>query len=360
MIFDQIKKLSNVLMKKVDKMEVQANKCLKVRAVTSNCSACIDVCPINSIDITLDSIEVKESCIACGLCTSVCQTNALKWNHPPLIQLLNQLRQLSNRETEVYLACARTMKGTAKSNVVEVPCLGLLPAELWVSAGLYVPNLNIIYQSTCCDTCMIGEGERLFLDQKKEAEDILGQKFPVGLPNKVKEDRLIDHQRRRFLLSMLEEAKETNTITVKEVMDVDKTLSPFEKFDRYCQQQNEFEELAATAEEIKNNVIDKLLNDTVIHTDKRALLFLAFKKRSDLPENMTFFTPDIQESCSRCGACAFLCPTDAMIMDNQSIILSTNKCVSCGLCEEICYEKHIHMTEKKGTVFQDKFMYLLH
>jgi ferredoxin len=42
------------------------------------------------------------------------------------------------------------------------------------------------------------------------------------------------------------------------------------------------------------------------------------------------------------------------------MILSTNKCVSCGLCVEICYEKHIQLTPKKGTVFQDKFIYLLH
>jgi ferredoxin len=361
MIFDQIKKLSNVLMKKIDKIEVEPNKCLKVRAVTSSCSACIDVCPVNSIEITQDSIEINESCLDCGLCTTVCLTNALKWNHPPLIQLINQLKRLSNSEPEVYIACAASMKGTVRSNVLEVPCLGMLPVEFWISAGHNVPNLKIIYQAECCDSCKISAGEKLFLDQKKEAEMVLSHTFPICFSiNKVQDDGLIDHHRRRFLTSLMEEAKEANSITVKEVLEVDKTLSPFEKFERYYKQQHEMEEIVETAEEIKNNLVSKLLNDNVIHTDKRALLLHAFEKQPDLQEKLTFSIPEMKESCTRCGACAFLCPTDAIIMDNKSMILSANKCVSCGLCVEICYEKHIQLTPKKGTVFQDKFIYLLH
>lgn len=360
MIFSHIKKLSNVLMKKIDKIEVEANKCLKVRAVTSSCSACMDVCPANSIEITQDSIEIKESCLDCGLCTTVCQTNALKWNHPPLFQLLNQLKRLSNSETEVYIACASSMKETVRSNVVEVPCLGMLPVEFWISTGLNVPKLKIIYQAECCDSCNITDGEKVFLEQKKEAEKAIHHTFPICFSiNKVQVDGLIDHHRRRFLTSLMEEAKETNTITVKEVLEVDKTLTPFEKFERYYKQQHEMEEIVETAEEIKNNVVGKLLKDTVIYTDKRALLFQAFEKHPDLQEQMTFSIPEMKESCTRCGACAFLCPTDAIIMDNKTMILSTNKCVSCGLCVEICYEKHIQLTPKKGTVFQDRFIYLL-
>ena len=38
-------------MKKLDKIEVDANKCQKVRAVVSSCSACMDVCPADAITI---------------------------------------------------------------------------------------------------------------------------------------------------------------------------------------------------------------------------------------------------------------------------------------------------------------------
>ncbi|MBM4765252.1 4Fe-4S binding protein [Bacillus sp. B15-48] len=359
MIFDQISKLSNVFLKKIDKIEVDANKCLKVRAVTSSCTACVDICPASSIDIMQDSIEIEASCFECGLCTSVCLTNALKWNHPPLMQILDRLKRLSNREAEVYLTCEPSAKGNEKSNGVQVSCLGVLPTEFWISAGQQIPNLKIIYQSTLCDTCKLCDGEKLFLRYKEEAEKTLQHTFPICFSiNEVKDEGLIDHHRRKFLSSIFEEAKATNTIAVKEVLEVDQTLSPFEKFNRYYRKQTELEEMAEVATEMKNNFVDKLVNDTVFHTDKRALLFEAFEVDPQLSKEMTFSMPEVKESCTRCGACAFLCPTDALIMDAQSLILSTNKCVSCGLCEEICYENHIHMSKKRGTVFNEKFIYL--
>lgn len=358
-MFGQMKMLSNILLKKIDKIEVESNKCLKVRAVTSSCSACMDVCPANSIEISQDSIEINESCIDCGLCTVVCQTNALKWNHPPLMQILDQLKRLSKSEAKVYIACAASMKGTARANVVEVPCLGMLPTEFWMSAGLHVPGLQIFHQPQSCHTCQTADGERLFLEQKNEAENIINHTFPICDSIKIVKDDRVDHQRRKLLTSLFEEVKETNTITVKEVLEVDKTLSPFEKFNRYHKQQYEMEELVETAEEMKNNVIDRLMDGNVIHTDKRALLLKTFEKEPELKEKVTFSIPEIKESCTRCGACAFLCPTDAIIMDDNSLVLSPNKCISCGLCEEICYEKHIGLKPTKATILNENFMYLL-
>jgi MinD superfamily P-loop ATPase len=359
MIFGQLKKLSNVLMKKINKIEVESNRCLKIRAVTSSCSSCLDICPVNSIEISQDSLEINDSCMECGLCTTVCQTNAIKWNHPPLIQLVNQLKRLSASEDEVYVACASSIKGTVNSNVVEVPCLGMLPAEFWLNAG-QMANVNIIYQSEICHSCQISQGQQLFLEKREEAERILNHTFRVcSSVNKVKNDG-VDHSRRKLFTSLLEEVKETNTITVKEVLEVEKALSPFEKFDRYHQQQQEMKELVETVEELKQNVIDKLLNDTVIHTDKRALLIRAYEGNTKISSQIMISLPEIKESCSRCGACAFLCPTDAIIMDKKTMILSTNKCISCGLCEEICYEKHIHLSPRNGTVLNEKFQVLLH
>lgn len=360
MIFDRIKKMSNVLMKKIDKIEVEPNKCLKVRAVTSNCSACMDACPKNSIKIKLDSIELDETCLDCGLCTAVCPTNALKWNHPPLMQLLNQIFRLSEKENDVYIACSSSFKKNQKSNVVEVPCLGMIPEEFWISIGMNASNLGIIHDPKQCSGCTVSKGEEMFLEQIKKAETLLNKPFTVCPSIKKTHDAAsLDHNRRIFLTSLLEEVKETNTIAVKEALEMEKTLSPFEKFDRYFQQLNEIDEVVEEMKEVKQAVIDRLLNDTVIHTDKRTIIFNEFKKFPELQEQMAFSIPEIEESCTRCGACSFLCPTDALHMDGESMILSTNKCVSCHLCAEICFEKHIKMVLKKGTIFNDKYIYLL-
>ncbi len=301
MIFDRIKKMSNVLMKKIDKMEVEPNKCLKVRAVTSNCSACMDACPKNSINITLDSIELDETCIDCGLCTAVCPTNALKWNHPPLMQLMNQIFRISEKETDVYIACSSSFKKNHKSNVVEVPCLGMLPEEFWISIGMNALNLGIIHDPKQCSGCAVSTGEEMFLEEIKKAETVINKRFTVCSSINEKdslERALINHNRRIFLTAFLEEVKETNTIAFKEALEMEKILSPFEKFDRYYQQHNEIDEVVEEIKEVKQAVIDRLVNDTVIHTDKRTILFNEFKKFPELQEQMTFSIPEIAESCT--------------------------------------------------------------
>jgi len=362
MLFDKIRKMSNVLIKKMEKIEVEPNKCLKVRAVTSSCSACMDICPTNSIDFKLDSIELKQSCLNCGLCTTVCLTNALKWNAPPLVQLYNQVLRLSENGNPVYISCSSVLNGNPNENLVEVPCLGMLPSEFWISVGLNSSNVKIIHQSRLCLNCKVTTGEAIFMKLRKEAEDYLSKKFYVSSSFKEEgaQDReIVDYNRRRFITTLFEEVKETNTITVKEALEVEKILTPFEKFDCYYQQQNEVEEILEEVNEIKFNVMDQLLNDAVIHSDKNRLLFNEFKKNPDLQEKMIFLIPEIKNSCTHCGACAFLCPTDAIKMDNDCIILSTTKCVSCQLCVEICYEKHIQMIPKNGKIFNEKFICLL-
>ncbi|MFN7253233.1 MAG: DUF362 domain-containing protein [Anaerobacillus sp.] len=362
MLFKQINKLSNVFLKKIDKIEVVPNKCLKVRAVTSSCSGCVDVCPVSSIQIEVDSIEISSNCINCGICTSVCPTNALKWNHPPLIQLFNKIVRLSEEGQAVYIACSSSINSDCKANVVEVPCLGMLPQELWMSIGMNTSQLRIIYDSKHCRGCINSTGEEVFLKQLKSAESNINKVFHMTSSFDYlnsKNEEIENHNRRRFLSFLLEEVKETNTITVKEVLEVSTPLSPFDKFNRYHTVLSDLEEVAEEVSEMKNTLVDRFLDDTVIHTDKRAFLFAEFKRYPELQEKLAFLIPNIDNSCTRCGACAFLCPTDALVMDGENIILATNKCVSCGLCEEICYEKHIHMNLKKGLFFKEKFVYLL-
>ncbi|WP_042349789.1 ATP-binding protein [Bacillus massiliigorillae] len=361
MLFNRMKKMSNVLIKKIDKIDIEHNRCLKVRAVISSCSVCTDVCPApGSIQINQDSLELQD-CLDCGLCTTVCPTNALKWNSPPLSQIEQRIKRLAKNEQTVYITCSAMEHKTGHSSIVEVPCLGMLPAEFWLNIGLSVNNLSILVSSDNCKQCSITTGEQVFQQQLDKAYENHSNPFPicseVSLQNQT--DSSIDHGKRNFLSSLMEEVKETNTITVKEVLEVNKTLSPFEKFDQYYQQKNEIEEISDEVNEIKQSLADQVLKDNVIHTDKRSLLLSAFKQSPQLQEEMTILMPTIKESCTRCGACSFLCPTDALYADGKDIILATNKCVSCQLCVEICYEKHISMEPKAATIMNNKYMYIL-
>lgn len=46
--------------------------------------------------------------------------------------------------------------------------------------------------------------------------------------------------------------------------------------------------------------------------------------------------PKVNESeCVSCGACADVCPQDAIVIENVAVILQ-DKCVDCGACVDEC------------------------
>ena len=287
----QMKKWSNILMKKLDKIEVDANKCQKVRAVVSSCSACMDVCPAGAITIGQDSLAINDGCIGVRALHECVSDQRIKVERSSSYANFPAVRRLAEKEADIYIACASSVKGKAMANVAEVPCLGMFPWEFWLAAGVYAPNLQIVFRRRMPELFFITVGE-LFLKEKQQAEDILGCRFAlrkaVLKEKRRSQGERVDHSRRKLFITLWEEVKETNTITVKETLSAGKTLSPFEKYARYHEKEAELEELAETAEEMKNRVADKLLGGQVIHTDKRALLLKALEKDPELQERIKF------------------------------------------------------------------------
>ena len=44
----------------------------------------------------------------------------------------------------------------------------------------------------------------------------------------------------------------------------------------------------------------------------------------------------INESCINCGACADVCPVDAITMDDTIYTINKDKCICCGQCITEC------------------------
>lgn len=353
MPFSRLKKLTEVFIKKMDQMDVDSNKCSRVRAVVSKCRRCEEVCPVDAIRITQDEIQL-EPCINCGLCTMVCPTNALKWNHPPLIQLYNQWVSVPSKK--ITITCRPMLEQYRNMDVKSVPCLGMIPAEFWIGLGRNLQEIHLICDQGFCDQCQVKTGWDCLQQQLNEADMV---KSVIGLHGEFQmTDEEIDHDRRRMLSALFEEAKEANTIAVKEMLEVNQTISPFEKFDKYIEAEDQLKEMADEVQAMKMSIVDKLLQDALMHTDKREIILSQLKQDEDLAEQMHFSLPHAKDSCTLCGACAFLCPTDALYSDEDSLILAPSKCVSCNLCVEICWEKHIELIPRKSHVFQEKYVFL--
>ena len=44
----------------------------------------------------------------------------------------------------------------------------------------------------------------------------------------------------------------------------------------------------------------------------------------------------ISEKCTKCGACASVCPQEAIAEGPKTYVIDADKCVDCGLCEGEC------------------------
>jgi len=66
-----------------------------------------------------------------------------------------------------------------------------------------------------------------------------------------------------------------------------------------------------------------------------------FQGRSDVKAAVN---PDI---CVICGKCQRVCPTEAIIMTEETIRIDANRCVGCGHCVERCKKGALFLVEGK-------------
>lgn len=56
------------------------------------------------------------------------------------------------------------------------------------------------------------------------------------------------------------------------------------------------------------------------------------------------------EKCQKCMACIRVCPTEAMFMQNQRIVIQKDKCINCGDCLRACEHQGL---QAKGSTLED-------
>lgn len=44
----------------------------------------------------------------------------------------------------------------------------------------------------------------------------------------------------------------------------------------------------------------------------------------------------ISDKCTKCGACAAECPSEAISEGDKTYVIDGDKCVDCGLCADQC------------------------
>jgi ferredoxin len=334
----------NVIEQKMTSLNVEPNLCTHLISPKSSCRSCVEHCPTKSISFSNKQIEIDENCLECGICSTVCPTNALLLNRPPLKQVISELFHQCEQNEKVYLHCEKMPVSDKNVVSVSVPCLGMIPREAWVSILNKCQILTLYHTDSGCTSCEITTGETVWKKELDAGEKMAGSamKITSDITHSAK-PKSFDIDRRAFLSSFFNEIKATNKLAFKELIGNSEVLSYQEK-----RQENTLSKVKRELDEVSLHLYEKMTNESALpYMNKRALFLAHLKEKETLQKQKDIRLPTITDDCNFCGACTILCPTDALKIDTEnnqvSITLNPATCVDCSLCEDICFTNSIQL-----------------
>ena len=299
--------------------------CLRLRSRYSECSFCVDACPVGAIRFSDDSLDVSSACLGCARCAAACPTGALKANRFPDLSVLPRAA-LEAGVLEVE--CTRVPRRAAAKNALRLRCAGGIGAHDLL--GLYAErecrNVKVVDRGLCGDCPAADHGRHPAAAAVSKARALLegfgapyaeGVAFefrrlpqgacPLPAPHAEPEP---DASRRDFLRRL---------VSVRQ---------------------------AAPAADATPARLEAKLIPIQKTRALSALQRIAAMAGGAMPAAL-FPKIEISERCANHGVCATLCPIGALRRyeaDGESgVEFDASACIACGDCQNTCPEQALRL-----------------
>ncbi|SES71165.1 NADH-quinone oxidoreductase subunit I [Anaerobranca gottschalkii] len=267
-----------------------------------NCRNCIKSCENQAISFKDNELQILENCNGCGKCIRTCKTGALQ---DPEFEMKLEKDMLQKKEIQIICHRSKGLIG------IKANCLLNIPHHLLVEL-YYKTGGKLRFNKEICKSCP-------------------------------KDNTLIDEYL-NTLTTQFNDLKILNIFrnTVNEINNDDLILSR-EEFLLYLK--NRFKENSNKL--ILNSIYE---DQKLVNHQHRVNIYL---QNFDIQIEGKEFT----ESCTLCGKCKKLCPTDAITLEEKKgekkIQYNYLKCIDCNRCIDNCNEKGI-LKGKKIKAFKIK------
>ncbi len=302
---------------------VDAAHCLNAIHKNSGCDQCVQVCLTGAIQIEAGKPRLDaERCIACGLCLHRCPMGVLA-GEDGVDRLLSCTEKVLDHEI-IELICSQhpdPAHGSSKADAaIRISgCLAALGPSAYV--GLAALDMKrIVVRLDACAQCPLGQLQPEIAQSIATARDLITTQIDM-----------VDQQPRK--------PRPQPVISTR-----NPPVSRREFFQKLAAQHG-----PSTAQTI-NETADSPANGKRPPRERRRLiaaLQLAGKavKPAPIPDHQPFAKVTVSDTCTACGLCARLCPTDALqfvtVDQRYELRFTTSACINCGLCAKVCVSNSI-------------------
>ena len=313
--------------------------CLTCKNEKSGCTACMDVCPVNAIEVEEDAIEILDSCRKCGLCAAACPTEAIISPRLAPKNLYDDIVSAGTSHETAYVTCTRALKRMPRENEVVVACVGDITAETCFSVLADYPNVSVYLPLGVCDKCRNTGGEDILGEAIAKAEEWAG----TGMGLEVDPKSLKCHKRREYeRKEYMEKIARTTGLTVTKLNPATAALASVTQ--KLKAHRHQITQLERTLNTMCGTTTTKRRRSL---THGRQLVLSTLQNHPELAQNMQVSTPECDfDKCTSCGECVNVCPTFACdLVGSGRFALESTYCLGCGACVKVCPEHALKLVK---------------
>ena len=325
---------------------------LCIRPYGGTCQRCQIACPAHAISFeseTATPVIDHDVCTQCGICMGIC--DGFSSTRVTLADLHERLSRIAMRGQIVYITCKENILPDFEpaENVCVVPCMALIPPEMW--ALLLAENIPvcIVCDLHYCEDCNIAPklGEPLFSRSIEMAESWTGGN--VRWDHQIPEKRTVEH-------IVTDETgysrRDTFDNLKNDVLDVatgKRRLRHSEVLQDFYQRRERSR--ARQRLNINGNAVEKITPQGLTRTimmPRHNMILQAAKQKPESAKSMPLVIAHIDHhACNNCFDCVSHCITGALRNSSDGTVLEIDPrlCIGCEACIPQCKKAAISLIQ---------------